>query len=106
MRIGIELNNIVRNINYQAVKYYKKGLKPDFEDEKVNLNVCDVFKTLDFTSNKAMNEFKFVDYPYEIFGCARVMERNLSNTINTWLLNFYDENVDNEVEFSLWVKTI
>ena len=38
MRIGIEMNNIIRDINRQMVKYYKKDIVKDFDDENINYN--------------------------------------------------------------------
>ena len=42
MKIGIELNNIVRDINKQIVKYYKKDIDKSFDDKNVNYNVLNI----------------------------------------------------------------
>lgn len=98
IRIGIELNNVVRNINYQVMKYYKKDINPEFDETTISANKTSIIEDLNFDS-KARNEFMFVDYPYELFGCARVVERNLSVTINDWLISLADEDVDYDVSF-------
>lgn len=94
MRIGIELNNIVRDINKQVIKYYKKDINQSFDDKKVNYNVTNIIDSIDLKSKKAKFEYMYVDYPYEIFGCAPTMHRNLAVTINNWLVSF--ENNENE----------
>ena len=69
--IGIELNHVVRDINKQIVKYYAK-----------------------FESKHARNNFLYIDYPYEIFGCASTVEKNLSTKITSWLSDI--ENIEDE----------
>lgn len=84
IRIGIELNGVIRNINKQILKYYQKDidntLDLDLVDEK-----DDPFKWAKFDSNKDKNEFIYIDYPYEIFGCAKAMDSNLPRDITNWM---------------------
>ena len=97
MKIGIELNNIVRDLNKQIIKYYKKDINQSFDDKNVNYNVTNVIDSIDFKSKKAKFEYMYVDYPYEIFGCAPTTHRNLAVTINNWLVslgNKEDEKYD------------
>lgn len=94
MKIGIELNNIVRDINKQVIKYYKKDINQSFDDKKVNYNVSNIIDTIDFKSKKAKFEYMYVDYPYEIFGCAPTMHRNLAVTINNWIASLSNKEDD------------
>ena len=87
MKIGIELNNIVRDLNKQIIKYYKKDINQSFDDKNVNYNVTNVIDSIDFKSKKAKFEYMYVDSPYEIFGCATTTHRNLAVTINNWLIS-------------------
>ena len=32
----------------------------------------------------------YIDYPYEIFGCANTMDKNLSVAINNWMISLYE----------------
>lgn len=100
IRIGIELNNIVRNTNYQVMKYYKKDINPSFDETKISSNKCSIIEDIPFDSSDDRNQFVFIDYPYEIFGCARIMERNLAVIINNWLIDLNDdEKEDYKVSF-------
>lgn len=103
MKIGIELNNIVRDINKQIIKYYKKDIDKSFDDKNVNYNVTNIIDVIDFKSKKAKFEYMYVDYPYEIFGCAPTMHRNLAVTINNWIaeLNNKEDDVYDIKLFSL-----
>ena len=87
MKIGIELNNIVRDINKQLVFYYKRDIVKDFDDENIDMNVFDISKKLKFEKKKDKFEYMYVDYPYEIFGCAKTTERNLAANLNNWLID-------------------
>lgn len=95
MKIGIELNNIVRDLNKQIIKYYKKDINQSFDDKNVNYNVTNVIDSIDFKSKKAKFEYMYVDYPYEIFGCAPTTHRNLAVTINNWLVSLGNKEDDN-----------
>ena len=95
MKIGIELNNIVRDLNKQIIKYYKKDINQSFDDKNVNYNVTNVIDSIDFKSKKAKFEYMYVDYPYEIFGCATTTHRNLAVTINNWLISLGNKEDDN-----------
>lgn len=103
MKIGIELNNVVRDINKQIIKYYKKDIDKSFDDENVNYNVLNIIDTLNFKNKKDKFEFMYVDYPFEVFGCAATMHRNLSVAINSWIVDLNNkEDDDYEVKlFSL-----
>ena len=94
MKIGIELNNIVRDLNKQIIKYYKKDINQSFDDKNVNYNVTNVIDNIDFKSKKAKFEYMYVDYPYEIFGCAPTTHRNLAVTINNWLISLGNKEDD------------
>lgn len=94
--IGVELNHVVRNINKQIVKYYAKeyGLDVDLDDIDDRKDVLKTFAKFD--SKYERNNFLYIDYPYEIFGCANTMEKKLAVKITNWLTdisNIEDEDI-------------
>jgi hypothetical protein len=94
--IGVELNHVVRNINKQIVKYYAKEYAPDVNPDDID-DREDVLKTFaKFDSKYERNNFLYIDYPYEIFGCANTMEKKLAVKITNWLTdisNIEDEDI-------------
>lgn len=96
LTIGVELNHVVRNINKQIIKYYAKEFSPETDIDEID-DKEDVFKTFaKFNSNYEKNNFIFIDYPYEIFGCANTMEKKLAVKITNWLTdisNIEDEDI-------------
>lgn len=96
LTIGIELNHVIRNINKQIVKYYAKEFAPEVDPDDVD-DKEDVLKTFaKFNSNYERNNFIYIDYPYEIFGCASTMEKKLAVKITNWLTdisNIEDEDI-------------
>jgi hypothetical protein len=94
--IGVELNHVVRDINKQIVKYYIKEFKKDVDIEDVDCkqDVLDTFAKFDSKYQK--NNFLYIDYPYEIFGCADTSEKRLAVKITNWLTdisNIEDEDI-------------
>ena len=96
LTIGVELNHVVRNINKQILKYYAKEFDPSMDWEELDENV-DVFeKYCKFKSKYEKNNFIYIDYPYEIFGCANTVEKKLAVKITNWLseiTNIEDEDI-------------
>ena len=93
--IGIELNHVVRNINKQILKYYAKAFDPSMEWEEID-DKDDAFKHVKFKSNYEKSNFIFIDYPFEIFGCADTVEKKLAVKLTTWLndiSNIEDEDI-------------
>lgn len=100
--IAIELNHVVRNVNKQILKYYQKDINPELDIDNID-EKDDVFKYATFDSKSERNEFVYIDYPYEIFGCAKPMDKNLPVKINNWLVDFTNEEdeVYNVIYYSL-----
>ena len=88
--IGIELNHVVRNINKQIVKYYSKAFDPSADIDEID-TLQNVFLTYaKFDSKIDKYNFLYIDYPYEIFGCADTIEKGLSVKITNWLRDISD----------------
>lgn len=96
IRIGIELNHVVRNINKQILKYYQKDIDPSLDLEDVD-EKDDAFKYAKFETLTDKNDFIYIDYPYEIFGCAKTMTKDIPMLMNNWLselTNYEDDDVE------------
>jgi len=96
LTIGIEINHVIRNINKQIIKYYSKEFDPnaDIDDMDDKLNVFETYAK--FKSKYEKNNFIYIDYPYEIFGCASTVEKKLPQKLTTWLTdisNIEDEDI-------------
>lgn len=84
--IAIELNHVIRNVNKQLLKYYQRDYHPELETDKIDEKWENVLETyIKFDSKRERNEFIYIDYPYEIFGCAKAMDKNLPRDITTWM---------------------
>ena len=96
IKVAIELNGVVRNINKQILKYYVKDFDQSIDLDEVD-EKDDPYKTVKFSSLKERNEFLYIDYPYEIYGCAKAMDKDLPRDLNNWLAeltNFEKEEIE------------
>lgn len=93
--IGVELNDVVRDIKKQMLKYFKKEFGGDYDPDDIESSE-DIFEKgyIKFNSKKDEKNFIYIDYPYELFGCAKPMEKNLPTKINQWLTDM--SNIDDE----------
>lgn len=85
IKIGFEISYVIRDIDSQILKYYCKDIDKTFDDELFHPKEDYIFDVINFKSKSLMNKFLHIDYPFEIFGCARTYGLNLANTINMWL---------------------
>ena len=93
--IGVELNDVVRDIKKQMLKYFKKEFGSDYDPDDIESSE-DIFEKgyIKFNSKKDEKNFIYIDYPYELFGCAKPMKKNLPTKINQWLTDM--SNIDDE----------
>lgn len=94
LTIGVELNHVVRNVNKQLLKYYQKEFDPSLEIDELDDKVDVISKYMKFKSKKQKYDFIYIDYPYEIFGCAGTSENKLAAKITNWLVNI--SNIEEE----------
>ena len=92
--VGVELNHVVRNINKQLLKYYQKEFDPSMDIDELDDRVDVIEKYMKFESKRQKNDFIYIDYPYEIFGCAGTVEKKLAVKITNWLTDI--SNIEDE----------
>lgn len=84
--IAIELNHVIRNINKQLLKYYQKDYHPELDTDDIDEKKENVLKKyIKFDSHRELNQFIYIDYPFEIFGAAKAMDKNLARDITNWM---------------------
>ena len=100
IRIGIELNHVIRDINKQIAKYFQEEYDESIDLDEINYKE-DVLKTVcKFQSDKERIAFMYENYPLEIFGHANQMVRTLSRDLNTWVYDLSNqEDYDIEIFF-------
>ena len=87
MKIAIELNNVIRDINTQILDYYVKDFDKSFNKSCVDKNTYDFIEQIPFETKTICNKFLYEDYVYEVFGCAGTYGMHLPNSINEWHIN-------------------
>lgn len=99
LRIGIEINGVLRNTLGKIEQTYEKfylngteGIEGDvFKYEKQsNLNSLDISKHLKFKSEEELYEFLYEEFPMEIFGHAQSSEYSTFNDLNEIYLDYRD----------------
>ena len=101
IRIGIDIDHVIRDINRQIVKYYQKDYDESIDIDNVDLK-CDVIKDVcSFETKRDYEMFLYEDYPLEIFGHAGQVTRNISRDLNKWLQDLKNQE-DYDVEIFLF----
>lgn len=95
-RIGITLNEVLRDFLGQLVYTYDKYIGPiELEENDIkSLDLLDYFK---FNDKKSLNKFLYQEASLEIFGHADQIEDNIMNDFNQFIMDIEDEE-EHEIE--------
>lgn len=96
MRIGITLNEVLRDFIGQLAYTYDKYVETcDIKENDVtNFNLIEFFK---FEDINKFNSFLYLEAPLEIFGQADQMSDNIFNKLNEFLMDIKDDG-EHEIE--------
>lgn len=95
-KIAIDLNDVIRSYTSQFASQYKKDIDPHFDINNVNIESNDLTQTFPFDSEEEYQDFVYTDHPYELFGCAEPMARQLQFRFHEWLGNDLRNIVDED----------
>lgn len=102
--IGIDINDVVRDNIAQFVGVYRKFIDPSCEIKNEEMTSFDFSEVLAFETKKDYETFRYVDYPYELYGRAETMDKMLPYRLNDWLHNTLrdldEENIPHVIFFS------
>ena len=102
MKICITLDDVIRAKTQQIGKIYKKHINPKINLEELDLSSEDFYKQFGFEDEKEYKEFLYVDYPFEIFGEASVVEKMLDKNLNLWhIKQDNNDDLDEKIELCL-----
>lgn len=90
MKIGISINEVLRNFLGQLAYTYERYVGDiDIKEEDVtNFNLIEFFK---FENINRLNSFLYAEASLEVFGHAGVMSDGLINHFNNFLMDMKDE---------------
>jgi hypothetical protein len=99
MKIGISINEVLRDFIGQFIYTYDKYIVPELEADGItvpDLEIEDVtsFNLMDHFEFKDINRFNtflYLEAPLEIFGHADLMSDGLMNHFNNFLVNIKDD---------------
>lgn len=92
MRIGICLNEVLRDTLSQIAYTYKKYINENFDENVLDGDLdSDLLKTFPFDSKDELNYFLYVEASLEIFGHADQLYENLFTKLNNFITDIEDE---------------
>ena len=103
INIGFQLNYIIRDIVGQIDKYYVRdygGNADDSSNKPIELEQY-LKQCSNFKSKKEIEAILYEDYAYEIFGCAKVREKNIDKKLTLWHGELNDKS-DETINFGLF----
>ena len=85
MTIAIDINDVIRDNMFQFRYIYQKYIDSTFD---IDLNDIDTYNMLDhypFDGESELNQFKYLDYPFELYGRAEACDKMLPFALNDYL---------------------
>ncbi len=100
MRIGIDINNVLRNTLGKIEQVYEKWYieNPFLEETEFKYEIISTVDTLDlkshlkFPDDESLYNFLYKEYTMEIFGHAASVEYSSMNELNDFYLDFRENN--------------
>lgn len=110
IRIAIDINDVLRDTTRQFADIYKKNINSTFDiayediNDKNFLNIFPFYDEDGNISSQKLEQFKYVDFPFELYARADGMTPNLSSEFTLWsqntMRNFDDDKVPELILFS------
>lgn len=99
MRICITLDDVIRAKTKQIGKIYQKHINPEIDLDSLEFTTDNFTKIFGFETEQDYKEFLYIDYPFEIFGEATVVDKMLDKNLNLWHIkqtqnDDYDEPIE------------
>lgn len=90
MKIGITINEVLRDFISQLAYTYEKYIAPlnIKENDVTNFNLIEFFK---FENIDQLNKFMYMEAPLEIFGHADQLSDGLINQFNNFIMDMKDD---------------
>ena len=85
MTLAIDINDVIRDNIYQFKCIYQKYVDGSFD---IDLNDIDTYNLMDhypFEDESELQQFKYVDYAFELYGRAETCDKMLSYALNDYL---------------------
>lgn len=98
MKIAIDLNDVIRSYTSQFASQYKKDIDPNFDIDDLDITTNNLMEIFPFDDETEYQDFVYTDHPYELFGCAEPMARQLQFKLHEWLNNDLRNIVDEDGE--------
>jgi len=104
MKIAIDINDVIRDNMSRFMEVYQKYMDPQFEIKLEDIDSFDQMEVYPFEDRDDLAKFKYVDYPYELYGRAQCCDKMLPYVLNDWtektLRDLDEENVPEVMFFS------
>lgn len=85
MTLAIDINDVIRDNMFQFKNVYQRYIDGGFD---IDLNDIDTYNMLDhypFDSETDLNQFKYIDFAFELYGRAETCDKMLSYALNDYL---------------------
>lgn len=87
VRIGIDINDVIRDYTGQFIKCYKKMVDPKFEKDVSDIESFDFVEEFGFGSKSEYQDFKYTDAAFEIHARAEMKDGRLYGALTDWIEN-------------------
>lgn len=84
-RIGIDINDVVRDYTGQFILSYQKLIDPCFEIEDLDITSFNFEEVFPFKSKGEYNDFKYNDAAFELHARAELTDGRLQGTLTDWM---------------------
>lgn len=85
MKIAIDLNDVIRDNMYQFRYIYQKYIDGSFDIDLNDIDTYNMMNHYPFDSETELQQFKYIDYPFELYGRAELCDKMLGYALNDYI---------------------
>lgn len=105
MKIAIDLNDVIRDFSMNFLKYYCEGYNHEYDVDTFELWSNDMRAVFPFKNDRSYQKFVYEDFPFEIFGKCETSDKNIVNSLNSWIEEIKDIDTEENIDI-MFVSTM
>lgn len=83
--IAVDINDVIRDFTRQFKNQYQKHIDYTFDIDYDDIYTLEFDEIFPFKDKQSYETFRYIDYPYEIYGRAEAMDKMLPYRFNDWI---------------------
>lgn len=105
-KIAIDINDVIRDFSHQFNVCYQRFVDDNFELDDKDITSFDYQDVFPFDSMDDYYEFRYTDYPYELYARSEIVDEKIKGVLNDWIMNVLTDMDDDKIPTVMYVSAL